>query len=171
MTIKLTPPIYAEFSQDQDITIHSLIMYDHTNLTSIQTRWTLENSSNQTVTDVVNTHQLSLPGGRLTIGEYRVSLSVHLLRNENRLTSSSASTTIRIVSSTIRVHLSPTSASSISHGYRQELLLSPGHFSFDPNRTPFPAQVNSLEWRKLVALLLCRCVRSGTTAISIDWTE
>jgi hypothetical protein len=141
----LTSPL--QFQRSEDVYIISYVELNcHVSLSTI-TKWTVKNCISNCSYQVhfgpeVSTTrgELFIPGKTLSYGIYELQLTVIMTVSSNL--TSSASVYIEINPSDITANLVPYGTSMIRQGYRQNLTLNPGVYSFDPDATIFNASVS-----------------------------
>lgn len=132
----------------EDFYITSTILLNFSHSLAILTEWTIENCQDENCTNSTYVQadlqmkfsEIFIPARTLPYGTYRFTLTVKILPSFV----TTADTWIEIIPSDIQVNLISYGSSMITLGIKQNLLLDPGRYSFDPDEELFPTEVKFL---------------------------
>ena len=133
-----------KFRSNEDLSLTSRIEINCAQSILLKTKWTIINYVNGTELNLsVETadEDLIIPAETLFNGLYKIELVVRIIDSPSIVQSSSA-VYVEMSRSTIDVKMTASSNLIVRHNYREDLLLDPGHFSFDRNRMIYNEEAN-----------------------------
>ncbi len=137
-----------QFRRSQDFYISSVIKLNCLNSLAIKVKWSIFNhTSNGSIIEANIDHsmnttltELFVPARAFIYGEYELQLTVTMIASPN--TFSSNSSYVKINPSGITANLVQYGTSMVSSGENQNLTLSPGTYSINPDESSFNDSVS-----------------------------